>query len=96
VARYKGHFPDHFRVDGRNSNTGCEAQDLAVAPKDRCEIGLAEYSGRLDKRIEHRRQIEGRAADRLQNLRRGRLLPQRFVELVRARLDFPVEAAEFL
>src|SRR6478672_8225391 len=45
-------------------------------------VRLAQAGGRLDERIEHALQIECRAADHLENLGGGRLLLQRFAQLV--------------
>ena len=47
------------------------------------------------ERIEHRLQIEGRTADRLEHIGRRRLLLQRFAEFRRARLHL-VEQADIL
>jgi hypothetical protein len=44
--------------------------------------GLAQPRRRLDKRIEHHLQIEGRAADHLEHVGGGGLLLQRFPQLV--------------
>ena len=45
-------------------------------------IRLAEPRRRLDQRIEHGLQIEGRAADDLEHVGGGGLLLQRFAQLV--------------
>ena len=49
-------------------------------------FGFAEAGGRFHKRVEHRLQIECRAADDLEHVRRRGLLLQRFGELVTALL----------
>ena len=45
-------------------------------------VGLAQSRRRLDQRIEHRLQVEGRAADDLEHVGGGGLLLQRFAQLV--------------
>jgi hypothetical protein len=56
----------------------------ALGPPDVHDIRFAQSRGRLDKRIEHRLQIECRAADNLEHVGRGGLLLQRFTQIVRA------------
>ena len=48
---------------------------------DGCPIRLAQLCGRLNQRIEHRLQIEGRATDDLEHVGGGGLLLQRLAEL---------------
>src|SRR5262249_55032290 len=45
-------------------------------------VGLAQPCRRLDQRVEHGLQIEGRAADDLEHVGGGGLLLQRFAEIV--------------
>ncbi len=45
-------------------------------------VRLAQPDSRLDQRIEHRLQIEGRAADDLEYVGGGRLLLQRFAQFI--------------
>src|SRR5262249_30988634 len=45
-------------------------------------LRLAQPGSRLDQRIQHGRQVEGRAADDLEHVGGGGLLLQRFAELV--------------
>ena len=45
-------------------------------------VGLAQARRRFDQRVEHRLQIEGRAADDLEHVGGGGLLLQRFAQLV--------------
>ena len=52
---------------------------------------IAEQGGRVDQRIEHRLQVEGRAADGLRHVADRRLLLQRFAQLLGACLDFVEE-----
>ena len=57
--------------------------DLRPTPTvDGCLIRLAQLCGRLDQRIEHRLQIEGRTADDLEHVGGGGLLLQQFAQLV--------------
>ena len=51
---------------------------------DRRHVGLAQSGGRLNKRVEHRLQIEGRAADDLEHVSGGGLLLQGFSHVVGA------------
>src|SRR5262245_64792369 len=46
------------------------------------DVGLAQSSRRLHQRVQHRLQIEGRAADDLEHVGGGGLLLQRFAQLV--------------
>ena len=59
---------------------------LAIAPEDQCVIRLAQTRRRLDEGVEHRLQIEGRAADDLEHVGGGGLLLQRFAQIVCALL----------
>ena len=45
-------------------------------------VGVAEPGGRLHQRLQHRLQVEGRAADDLEHVGGGGLLLQRFAQLV--------------
>ena len=49
---------------------------------DGCPIRLAQLCGKLNQRIEHRLQIEGRAADDFEHVGGGGLLLQQFAQLV--------------
>ena len=49
---------------------------------NRRHVGLAQPGRRFDQRVEHRLQIEGRAADDLEHVGGGGLLLQRFAQLV--------------
>src|SRR5262249_29363193 len=59
---------------------------FALCPIKRCHLSCAKASRRLDQRIEHRLQIEGRTADDLEHVCGGSLLLQRLAELLRALL----------
>src|SRR2546430_4434725 len=56
--------------------------EFAAWQKDEGILGLAESGRRLDQRIEHGLEIEGRAADDLEHVGRSSLLLQRFGEVV--------------
>ena len=58
-------------------------------------VGIAEPCGRFDERLQHRLQIEGRAADDLEHVGGGGLLLQRFAQDLGARLHL-VEQAHVL
>src|SRR5271166_2487839 len=49
---------------------------------NRCTVRLAEPSSRLDERIQHALQVEGRAADNLEHIGGRGLLLERFAKLV--------------
>ncbi len=66
-----------------------------LLPSDCGHIRLAKLRGRLGQRIEHRLQIERRAADDFQHVRRRRLLLQRLAQFGGARLHL-VEQADIL
>src|SRR5262249_22212608 len=55
--------------------------DLAVAPEQPHMVRFAKPRRRLRKCVEHRLQIEGRAADHLEHVGSGSLLLQRFAQL---------------
>ncbi len=65
---------------------GEKAEHLPVEPGDQGPLGSGQPRGILDEGVEHRLQIERRAADRLQHLAGRRLLLQRFRQLVVAYL----------
>src|ERR1700756_1049990 len=55
------------------------AINLTLADRKSSALGLAQPCGIFDQRVQHRLQIEGRAADDLEYVRRGSLLlPRRF------------------
>src|SRR5262249_49325247 len=51
-------------------------------PGDRSLVGIGKPSGGFDQRLEHRFEVEGRAADDLEHVGGGGLLLQRFAQLV--------------
>ena len=55
---------------------------FALAPEQPGMIGIAQPRRRLDQRVEHGLQIEGRATDDLEHVGGGGLLLQRFAQLV--------------
>src|SRR6516162_2954842 len=54
----------------------------AFLTSDRRDIRLTKSGGRLDQRVEHRLQVEGRAANDLEHVGGGGLLLERFAQLV--------------
>src|SRR5262249_29071531 len=68
-----------------------EMVEPVLEEKDEGVLGLAEPSGGLDKRIEHRLELESRAADDLEDLRGRGLLLERFAQLLGADLDLLLE-----
>ena len=68
-------------------NSPPTAINLALAAVDHGLIGIAKPGGGLDHRIQHRLQIEGRAADDLQHVAGRGLVFQRFLKIGRAGLQ---------
>ena len=66
----------------RKAVAGDEMVEPRPGKPDGHPVGLAKTRRRLDQRIEHRLQIEGRAADDLEHVGGGGLLLQRFAQLV--------------
>ena len=60
----------------------------ALRTNDSSHIRLAQPRGRFDKCIEHCLQIEGRAADNLEDVGGGSLLLQRFAQIFRPLAQF--------
>src|SRR5262249_24755996 len=83
APRLVGHVPE-ILVEQRRRETVARHVIVSVAflAGDGGHVRLAELRGRLGKRIEYRLQVEGRAADDLEHIRGGRLLLQRFAQLV--------------
>src|SRR5262249_50236885 len=67
---------------------GYDRVRLSVLPVDEAPVRSAEPHRVLDEAIEDRLEIEGRAADELENLAGGRLLGQRLGEVAVADLQF--------
>jgi hypothetical protein len=57
-----------------------EAQVISVEAEDARVVRSAEARGASDHRVEHGLEVRGRAADRPQDLRSGRLLLQRLAQ----------------
>jgi hypothetical protein len=60
---------------------GPECQCFALAQENDRIVGIAQPRRRLDQRVEHQLQVEGRAADDLEHVGGGGLLLQRFTQL---------------
>lgn len=60
---------------------------IAFAAHDECHLRFAQPCRRMDQRVEHGLQVEGRAADHLQHIGSRGLLLERFGEIARLRLD---------
>src|ERR1700737_2487820 len=67
----------------REAMASSDTEELAITQVDEGIICLAKPRGRLDERIEHSPEIEGRATDDLEHVGGGSLLLTRFVELAR-------------
>ena len=70
----------------RQAELGNETANLAIPKVKRCERSAAKSGRGLQNRRRGEVQIERRAADDFQHLRRGRLLLQRFLKILRPRL----------
>ena len=63
------------------TKAGTQPQHLAVAQENHALVDGAQPCGRLDQCIEHRLQVEGRAADDFENVSGRGLLLQGFAQL---------------
>src|SRR5262249_26211828 len=63
-------------------------KNISITHLDSTLVGRAKPSGRLRQRVQHRRKIEGRSRNDLENVRGRRLLLQRFSEVTRALTQF--------
>ena len=66
---------------GGNPKFAASRANIALAAVDHGLIGIAKPRGGLDHRIEHRLQIEGRAADDLQHVAGRGLVFQQFLKI---------------
>jgi len=65
-----------------------KAVDLALAYRDRCEIGAAKPGGRFGYCVQHRLHIGGRAANDAEHIAGRGLVFERFFEVARTGLQF--------
>ncbi len=71
-----------FHQRGRHAVVRLHAKEAIVGrARDVSHVGLAQPHRRFDQRVEHRFEIEGRAADDFQHVGGGGLLLQRFAQL---------------
>ena len=75
--------------------SSCRAIDLALADCKKTRFCAGEPRGGLDDRIEHRLQIEGRAADDLEHIAGCSLVFERFFEIMRALTQFAEQSRVF-
>src|SRR5207237_3374933 len=68
---------------------------IRLTPEDHGLIGNAQPSRSLDYRVEHRLQVESRAADDLQHITRRGLIFERLLEIARALTQFIQEPRVF-
>ena len=71
---------------GRHAMRRNDLEPVAVQPQDGRPLRAAEPRGRLDQRVEHPLQIEGRAADDLEHVGGRGLLLQRLPQLLESRV----------
>jgi hypothetical protein len=69
---------------GDQGEGGSNPISITLAGGERPEIGIAEPRGGFDERVEHRLQVEGRAANDLQHIAGRGLVFERLFEVVRA------------
>ena len=70
---------DEFRREA--VRLGAKEHAVLLA-SDRGLVRIAKAGGRFDQRLQHRPEVEGRAADDLEHVGGGGLLLQRFAQLV--------------
>src|SRR5262249_4456688 len=81
-----GHSLDIFDELGRVTVSLCEEEHPVLLPSYRRVVGAAKAASRFNERLQHRLEIESRAADHLEHIGGGGLLVQRPAQLARARL----------
>src|SRR5262249_43994606 len=81
-----GHSLDIFDELGRVTVSFREEEYPVLLPGYRGVVGAAKAASRFNERLQHRLEIESRAADNLEHVGSGRLLPQRFAQLLGAGL----------
>ena len=87
--------PSH-RIRGGNREMSPRSRyTIALARRIDGHIGIAEPRSGLDQRVEHRLQVEGRAADDLQDVAGGGLIFERLFEIAGALLQFPIGCARW-
>src|SRR5262249_28263309 len=79
-----GQSPDMLDELGRIPVSLREEQHPVFLPSYHDEVGVTQAAGRFNERLQHRLEIEGRAADDLEHIGRRGLLLQRLAELARA------------
>jgi hypothetical protein len=78
-------------IEGHPAHRDHLVQVIAAVDRQCPETCAAEAGRLVQNRLEHRRQIAGRAVDDLQHLGGARLLGQRLVTLGGARIEFSLE-----
>src|SRR5262245_51412145 len=71
-----------LRKFGREAVACNEGVSVSLWTMDSCAVSFTELRGRLDERVEHNLQIECRATNDLKHVGGGRLLLQRFSQLI--------------
>ena len=71
-----------FQQVGREVVIGCIEDAIVRRTGEPRHVSVAKARRRFDQGVEHRLQIEGRAADHLEHVGGGGLLLQRFAQLV--------------
>src|SRR5262249_40905425 len=71
---------------GRVSVSLREEEHPVFLPSYRGEVGVTKAASRFNECLQHRLEIEGRAADDLEHVGSSSLLPERLAQLFRARL----------
>src|SRR5262245_43729334 len=81
-----GHSLDIFDEVGRVTVSFREEEPPVLLPTYRGVVGATKAASRFNERLQHRLEIEGRAADDFEHVCGGSLPLQRFAEFLRARL----------
>src|SRR5262249_38943344 len=82
------HSLDIFDELGRVTVSLSEEEHSILLPSYRGVVGPAKAASRFNERLQHRLEIEGRAADNLEHVGSSSLLPEGLAQLLRARLHF--------
>jgi Ribbon-helix-helix protein, copG family len=93
AAGREGHRPQHLIPFAIERESRAEAVEVAAADRERRLAGIAQPRGRLHQGVEHRLEVEGRAADDLEHVARRGLVFERFLELAGALTQFAEEAS---
>src|SRR6266540_1331656 len=87
-----GHLQHQARRLGWQTEDGRAPEPVSLATEKVAEIGIAQLHRGFDQRVEHRLQIECRAADYLEHVTRRSLVFERLLEVVCAAVQLAKQA----